>query len=154
MRKPNQDKRKMVKIRFELEPGAWHGSGTETLWATPVGPNQYRLENVPFFAFGVSWEDVVLAKQDGPHRVFVEVLLRGGHSTYRLLPVGTWTESFERYWAPLAAAGCAYEGGPARLRAVDVPPQADLHEVYKALRAGEATGVWDFEEGHCGKAVA
>ena len=144
----------MVRVTFALGPGAWHGSATERLWASPIGSNRYRLENTPFCAFGVSWQDVVLAKPKGPNLVFVEVLQRGGHSTYRLLPVTTWDENFDRYWAPLAAAGCPYEGGPSRLRAVDVPAEANLHEVYKALQAGEATGVWSFKEGHCGKSVA
>ena len=42
----------------------------------------------------------------------------------------------------------SYEEGDAL--AVDVPPKADIYEVYSLLEAGEQNGVWEFDEGHCG----
>jgi uncharacterized protein DUF4265 len=51
----------LVKITFALEPEAWHGYRTETVWAEKLGRNRYRLRNTPFYAFGVSAEDVVFA---------------------------------------------------------------------------------------------
>ena len=33
----------------------------ETQWAYSVGKDQYRLANSPFFAYSVSWEDIVHA---------------------------------------------------------------------------------------------
>jgi hypothetical protein len=53
----------------------------------------------------------------------------------------------------LQALGCSYEEGPNGLLAVDVPPEANIFEVYSALEAGESRDVWTFEEGHCGHAV-
>lgn len=32
------------------------------MWATQVGPDRYRLENSPFYAYGVSWLDIVEAR--------------------------------------------------------------------------------------------
>jgi hypothetical protein len=75
----------LVKVKFVLDPGEWHGSATETLWAAPVGQNQYRLENSPFYAFGVSYQDVVAAQRTDNELEFVSVVSRGGHSTYRIL---------------------------------------------------------------------
>ena len=76
----------LVTIVVNLEPDAWHGYGTETVWAEKVGGNRYRLRNTPFYAFGVSAEDVVFAEPDDEARlVFSSVSLRGGHSTYRII---------------------------------------------------------------------
>src|SRR5262249_17810343 len=36
----------------------------ETLWAERVGPDRYRLNNSPFWAYSVSWLDVVEAHPD------------------------------------------------------------------------------------------
>jgi len=51
----------LVKVAFQLEPEACHGSGTETLWAERVDERRFRLRNVPFFVFGVAAGDVIFA---------------------------------------------------------------------------------------------
>lgn len=139
-----------AKIRFELESEAWHGSATETLWAEQVGRGRYRLRNSPFFAFGVSAEDVVFAgeEDEGGAHPFVGVSLRGGHSTYRIMRLADDERLIKEYWQPLEDLGCTYEEG--RVLAVDVPPTTDIYDVYPLLEAGEAQGAWHFEEGHCG----
>ncbi|MCU1279528.1 MAG: hypothetical protein JWM53_3074 [bacterium] len=138
----------LVRIVFRLEPNAWHGSVTERLWAQPVGTRRYRLRNSPFFAFGVSAEDVVFADEREGELWFAGVSLHGGHSTYRIKVTGAAHDRFEQYWRPLQQLGCSYEEGV--VLAVDVPPKTDIHAAYAALEAGELAGVWDFEEGHCG----
>jgi hypothetical protein len=47
------DSRKMIKVGIKDESGQ-----VETLWATPVEQNIYLLENSPFYAYGISWNDV------------------------------------------------------------------------------------------------
>ncbi len=47
-----------VLFRIDNEDGS---SDVETLWATSLGPDRFRIENSPFYAYSVSWLDVVLA---------------------------------------------------------------------------------------------
>jgi hypothetical protein len=140
----------MVKILFELDPNAWHGSAAETLWATPVEKDEYTLENVPFYVFGVSYGDRVLARLQDGIPVFKEVIRRSGHSTYRILLKKERASEFDKFWQPLREHGCTYEEGFKHLLAVDVPPHANIFEVYQLLEDGEKAEVWSFEEGHCG----
>lgn len=142
--------RNLVKLVFPLEPGAWHGNATERLWAEPLGKDRFRIRNSPFYAFGVSNEDIVLGTEAEGQVLFRNVVLRGGHSTYRLRlrARDLSARPFVQAWAPLQTLGCSYEEGP--VLAVDVPPSADIYAVYDLLNAGESAGVWDFEEGHCG----
>ena len=142
----------MARVTFELEPNAWHGHATERLWAERVGSDTYRLRNSPFYAKNVSFGDIVTAEQtDDGQLLFTGTALRGGHSTYRIVPaVAPSTDRFTEFWAPLRERGCSYEGVEGKLLSADVPPRADIHEVYRLLQAGEDAGVWDFEEGHCG----
>ncbi|MBA2303960.1 MAG: DUF4265 domain-containing protein [Acidobacteria bacterium] len=51
---------------------------------------------------------------------------------------------------PLSSYGCTFERADKRLVAIDVPPDADISGVYRALEEGGHTGEWDFEEGHYG----
>jgi hypothetical protein len=141
----------LVKVLFQLDPGAWHGSATETLWAERVDQRRFRLRNAPFFVFGVNIEDVVFARAAGDIYAFEGVSIRGGHSTYRIITRAAGsTEPFGQKWRVLEQLGCTYEQGPGNLKAVDVPPKANIYQVYELLEQGGHEGVWDFEEGHCG----
>lgn len=139
----------LVKVIFALERNAWHGSATESLWAERVDDRRFRLRNAPFYAHGVSAEDIVIAEERDDEFWFSHVMLRGGHSTYRLfVKKETSAQDFERYWRPLQKLGCAYEEGP--VLAVDVPARANIQKAYEQFAAGYRACVWDFEEGHCG----
>ncbi|MCB9765833.1 MAG: DUF4265 domain-containing protein [Alphaproteobacteria bacterium] len=138
-----------VKVWFELEDGAWHGSATESLWATELADGHYRLENSPFYAFGVSFLDAVIAAPRNGRLWFDRVVKPSGHSTYRIIRTTDSDTVFNRCWTPLQTLGCSFESGD-RVLAVDVPPEVNIHEAYKLLDAGEHAGAWGFEEGHCG----
>lgn len=48
-------KEELAKIYIDLL-NHW-AIGGECLWATPLGNNLYRIENVPFYAYGLSFKD-------------------------------------------------------------------------------------------------
>lgn len=141
----------LVKVSFPLPPDSIPGGGTETVWAEDLGSGSYRVRNSPFYIKGISFEDIVRAKEKDDQLLFSDVAARGGHSTYRLfLRGGRSEEDFIRAWEPLEQLGCSYEGATKRLLAIDVPPEANIYQAYKRLQDGEAAGIWDFQEGHCG----
>ena len=141
----------LVKVCFKLDKADWHNHVTESLWAEPVDSKRYRLKNVPFYAYGVSYDDTVIVADTETERVVQAVSGRSGHSTYRIFVSNTETlQRFAEYWAPLEQLGCTFERATERLFAVDVPPEADIHKAYRALTKGETAGVWDFEEAHVG----
>lgn len=147
------NKSNLEKVLIELEEDAWHGHAVESVWVEKVGKDRYRIMNVPFYAYGLSIEDVIVTKDyRGTHAVLT-VVERSGHSTYRLFlaeGVGIDSQVFRENWILLQNLGCTYERATRSLLAVDVPPLAEIHEVYQLLEHGVAAGVWDFEEGHCG----
>lgn len=149
----------LVKVMFELEGDAWHGYSTETLWAEPLPGDRYRLRNSPFFAFGVSVDDVIFAREEDNILKFNGVSMAGGHSTYRILKNKQAAELFDKYWTPIRSLGCSYEEGQVlaerkHVLAMDVPPEVDIYRVYELLEQGEAAGAWEFEEGHCGHNIS
>jgi hypothetical protein len=57
---------RFARNRILVEPGRSNqGVETETLWAKEVGPNLFRIENSPFFIFGISADDIVSAEEVG-----------------------------------------------------------------------------------------
>jgi len=147
----------LVKVRFELDSSDWHGHGGETLWAAPAAvAGHFRIENSPFFTRGISYQDVVEATASDAKRIFEfdHVVERAGHSTYMLI-IEADEATFNPSWNMLKEKGCTYESthidlniGRRLLLSVDVPPSADLFEVYKVLERGEADGIWEFQEGY------
>jgi hypothetical protein len=142
----------MVQVLFELEDSEVHDHVTESVLAEPIGPDRYRLQSTPVYAYGFSHLDVVEARLHGETRIVHRIVAGAGHSTYRILIAErrTATATFEEYWDPLSSMGCSYMAVDERYFAVDVPPRADINEVYGLLEEGEAAGVWYFEEAHCG----
>ena len=153
----------LVKIAFVLDggpltiEGAAHDGrdeGVETMWAESIGENRYRLRNSPFATYGISFHDIVAAKVVDGQLTATRIVLRSGHSTYRIhLSDGIAKEDLLARWPSLAALRCSYENADSRLFAIDVEPEADIHAVYAELQRGETDGTWEFEEAHCGHAV-
>jgi hypothetical protein len=142
------------KIVLILSPDEWHGHSSETVWAEKVGEGRYRLRSVPFYAKGLSFGDVVNTRTQDGKEVVHGVSLRSGHSTYRVFvkaPIEVGSSGFDRAWRPIQDLGCTYERATEHLLAIDVPSSADLDAVYALLESSEAAGVWNFEEGHCGR---
>jgi hypothetical protein len=147
----------LTKVLLELQQTHWHSSGSETLWATPLGDNLFRLENSPFYAQGYSFLDVVFAEFD-PEQGFPvvrEVVRKSGHSTYAFR-VENGVESngtFSVYWEPLENIGCSFEGADNVLLSVDVPAETNIHEAYRLMQVGEDAGAWEFQEQDVGHEV-
>jgi uncharacterized protein DUF4265 len=139
------------KVSIPLNPEEWHGYSAEQLWAEREAGGRYRLANVPFYACGYSFDDIVIVQEEEVPRV-VSLYKPSGHSTYRLFVAEELAgegEGFHDAWAPLRALGCTYERATKRLIGVDVPPSSDIAMVYRELEGGERSGAWDFEEGAC-----
>ena len=139
----------MVKIQFL--PNTTRDGIVENMWAESV-ENGFRLENSPFYAYGVSYQDIVSAELDDGILVFKGILTRGGHSTYRILTSDKAQDDlFDERWAPLQNLGCTYEHSSAdgvNLYSVDLAPGIDVHQAFQLMAEAEEAGAWIFEEAH------
>ena len=145
-----------VKIRFPLNEEDWEGLDAENLWAEPISDGAFKIDNVPFYVYGVSNEDVVSARLIEGRLQFQSVLTRGGHSTYRVWlqdPEGYEGTGWKELWPYFAELGCSFERAKQRWMAIDVPKASNVDAVYALLAEGEADGVWEFSEGHCGHSL-
>lgn len=134
-----------VKIYFQ------QGELVETLWAKPLGNQRYGLDNSPFYAYSVSWQDIVEAAantQDGALE-FVKVLKKSGYRTVRLILHNVAMESPEgvRLLAPLLQLGCRYEGLYSKLISVSIPPIAVFEEVVEYIKSLSQLDVdWEYAD--------
>ena len=148
----------LVKIAFASRHFKESGVA-ENVWAESLNGDRYRIRNSPFYALGFSFLDVVHAvmqTEDARIPVVSDVVLRSGHSTYRLfLEKGIDNnDEFRRAWEAVESLGCSFEGMNGKLLAVDVPPETDIFAVYRLFEQGARAKVWDFEEAHCAHDVS
>jgi hypothetical protein len=149
--------RSLTKVRFPLSAtDASTGVDAENLWAEELEPGAFRIDNIPFYAYGVSYCDVVSTVRVQDRLEFKAVITRGGHSTYRVLigdSEGFESERYTRLWQRLADLGCSCAVARRRWVAIDIPPATDPDEASALLELGKLDGVWSFDEGHCGHPI-
>jgi|SRR5690606_18655667 len=144
MNEPSEPKAKVL-FRVPNEEG---GANVETLWAYDLGSDKYRLDNLPYYAYGVSCEDVVLAPFDEDEQLptFEKVVSKSGNRTVRIffdVPYESGNES-EALVNRLVEIGCDFEGANRKYIAINVPPIVDLSEVAKQLNHAEVA--WEYAD--------
>jgi hypothetical protein len=141
----------MVKIKIPLPPSDPSGGEAEWVWGAPEGNNTFVLKNVPTFAKGLSYGDTVKARIEDDVPVFVDVVRRGGHSTYRIYAKSDRkSPEMTNVLQTLENMHCDMEPATDKIVNVDVLPEADIYAVYQVLEDAERAGILEFEEGHCG----
>lgn len=131
-----------AKVLFRV-PNEDGSAEVETLWATNLGGDEYRLANSPFWAYGASWEDVVSApfSVDEGFPTFRSVVRKSGNRTVRVIfdpPIESGSES-ESMLQGLVAIGCGYEGMNNKYVSVNIPPSVPLDSVRNYLIENNAT---------------
>lgn len=107
----------------------------ETLHAEHVGVDRYRLQNIPFFAPGVSLHDVVVAREDTEGLpTFVRVVEKGGHRTIRcVIDASPPDVPRQELLHGLAARGLRCEAILDTYFTIDIPPSVGLDAVVEFL---------------------
>lgn len=127
-------KEKLEKIHVDL-PNHW-AIGGESMWATPLGNDLYRIENVPFYAYGLNFLDVVHATPDSDDTIpeIRKVVNPSGHRTYRIIfSKDTDREKQKELLDSLMIYETSIERANSTLVAVDIKPSGDHLAVYDKL---------------------
>lgn len=141
-----------VVFELETDEDGWPPVGAERVWASHLGGDRYRIDNVPWFVRDLAVGDVVRAQapDSDSHLVFIEIVERSDHATVRLacFRSGPLEGDLARALEPFTTLGVYGEGAPQYgLLALDIEPTAPLAAVVSTLRAGVADGSWEYEEG-------
>jgi hypothetical protein len=136
------------KVRFELRqdddgypPDRW-----ERLWAYEIEPGLYCLDNIPFFAKGISSGDVISIEIRDGELQFKGVVRPSANSVFRIYvadvtDVQSARESFRKL-------GCESEQSHIpKLFSVEIPGTVSFERVARLLTEGKSSGRWDYEEG-------
>lgn len=140
-----------VKVRFPLDSDPL-GVEAEWMWAKVVEPDLFELDNSPFHAYGISFEDLFKASYSEGAFTFESIVKKAGHRTVRVrLTSSEGHSEFLGIWEPLSAMGCTFEGSQLErpLYSIDVPPTTSLENVIDYLARQEGAGMLEYEEADC-----
>jgi hypothetical protein len=100
---------KREKIVIDLPPGELKTTA-ESVWGKRVGDDRYELENVPVWAYGLAYGDVVEANtgEDG-RKHFRKLLSKGGLLTVRAAGPEADQDTFNKLYEELKRHAVAYE---------------------------------------------
>ena len=112
----------------------------ETLWAFHLADDNYQLANSPFYAYSVSWEDIIVApfNTDEGFPTFQRVASKSGNRTVRVFFESAGNES-ETILQGLVHLGCSYEGANEKYFSINIPPGIDLESIRTYLIDQHAT---------------
>jgi len=134
-----------VVVKLEKDEDDYPPADYEGLWARPLSDGLFQIDNVPFFAKGIAYGDIVSASAEQKELRFREVVRPSGHHTLRLIIYDEGEVS--SVIALLKNMGCAVERSHIPgLVSVDVPPDVSLAVLRPVLDEGEAQERWGYEE--------
>jgi hypothetical protein len=121
-----------AKVLFRVSD-ADGGASVETLWAVPLGEDRYQVDNSPFYAYDVSWQDIVFAPFNDEEGLptYETVVWKSGNRTVRIKfdPPASSGNASDAVVQGLVALGCSYEGANASYVSVNVPAAVELQAV-------------------------
>jgi uncharacterized protein DUF4265 len=136
----------LTKVRVDLPHHPT--TGGEALWAYPIGSDLYELRNVPMFAYGLNYRDIVLATSDSPDALpeIRKVVKRNGHRTLRVVFATNVPEAKKvELLQSLRFLSTSFERATDRFFALDLAPRADLARVRAVLDDWNARGWSEYE---------
>ncbi|CAI8814425.1 DUF4265 domain-containing protein [Pseudomonas zeae] len=121
------------KIVFELTAeDDYPPVSAESLWGNQEGENTYKMDNTPYYVFGVSQGDWILARGGDGELIAVSVIKQGGHSTVRVFASDQKEKSEIIDKLQQMGAGCS-STPELSLFTVDIPTGCDFFEVDEYL---------------------
>jgi len=133
----------MEKIIFEYND--FDGNyALESAWAEKSGDN-YKLDNILFYAPGYSWGDIVKVENRDGELFVIELVEESGHSTVRVIFYSE--ELIDPTIKQLEIMGCHWEGSNLKtLFSIDISPEVNYAPIREFLEKGEENDLWSFEE--------
>jgi len=139
----------MDKVFFRLakDSDGYPPFEVESVWAKKVSEGLYQIDNIPWYTYDATVDDVVRTLNDEGNQYFAEVHVPSGNSLLRVLVLQGFDPKPLR--CALRDLGCHNEladMGQIAMLAVNVPRDVPLAKVRAILDAGLSEGTLEYEE--------
>ncbi len=136
----------LEEIHIDL-PNHW-ATGGESFWATALGHDLFRLENVPFYAYGLNFHDVVKATSESEELIpeIRELVELSGHRTFRVFfEKNIDRQKQEEVLNSMEDLTISYERANEIYLSLDMQPNGNYQAVFDRLAGFEKESILEFE---------
>lgn len=136
----------LEKIHIDL-PNHWAIEG-ESMWATPLGNDLFSIENIPFYAYGLNFHDIVRATPNSSDQIpeIRELVRPSGHRTFRVFfKKHISRDSQEEVLDSLKELAVSYERANEIYFSLDMQPTGTYQAVFDKLEELSAENILEFE---------
>lgn len=117
----------------------------ETIWAMLLDNGYYKIDNIPFFAPNLAYEDIISVENDNGVLYFDDIIKPSGHSTVQVIFFDE--EKSNNVVQNLEKLGCRWESMKEQpYYAIDIGSNIDYNIVKDYLDSEYDKGVLDYKE--------
>lgn len=117
----------------------------ESVWAEKIENGYYRIDNIPFYAPNLAFNDIIAIEEDEGVFYFDDLIKSSGHSTVQII-LFKENESNE-VLSKLENLGCKWEGMKNQsYYSIDIPPNINYSSVKLFLDEQFEKGILDYKE--------
>lgn len=134
-----------IKVKIELPNN--EDVASEILWAEIHTENTCFIRNVPFFAYGLNYNDLVEINNSDDFPIVTRVIKKNGYKTYRVQlnkPLETPKE-IEDFSTMINEYGANIEMANKYMLSINIKPNGDLWGLYDKLEELSNEDILDFE---------
>ena len=136
----------LTKIHIDLPNN--EDVGGESLWAEKLGNDLFRVRNIPFYAYGINFYDIVFAKSETEELKpsIIRIHEYSGHKTLRVIFTDSSSnEERVNKLKELHKFKGYHESANGTLFAIDVEPDGDYGAVCDILYSWENKKILSYE---------
>ncbi|MDO4225838.1 MAG: DUF4265 domain-containing protein [Bergeyella zoohelcum] len=134
-------KTKIILVYKDLEGNI----AEESIWAEKLENGYYRVDNIPFYAPNLAYNDIIDTEEDNGILYFDGLVESSRHSTIQI--VFFQETEIEKVLFELENLGCKWEGMNNQLYySVDVSPEINYLTIKQILDKHYAKGILDYKE--------
>lgn len=117
----------------------------ESLWTEQIDNGYYRVDNIPFYAPNLAFNDMIAIEEDEGVFYFSELVKRSGHSTVQIIFFKE--NEIEYVLSNLEKLGCAWEGMKNQAYySLDIPPTINYVNIKQFLDEQSDNDILDYIE--------
>ena len=123
-------------------------TGAQSMWAFRLDDGTYQIDNVPFYAYGINYKDIVRvdASDATGLPIVTNIITPNGHDTFRVIfPKNVGKKKQEPTIEELEKMGVSVERAFNNYVAIDVPPEVDYDVVRDRLDQLQSSGLLEYE---------
>lgn len=134
-----------VYFKLEIDNDGYPPVSEESIWAKEISGNLCEIDNIPFYAKGISYKDIICVERGENNNYYKSLYKSSGNSTIRIIFFNS--KKIDCIINKLEKSGCTWEQGETKdFFSINIPIDIDEKPILEILKNGLLYNDLDYEE--------